>query len=139
MYPHRIQPITLNISSAQLHAHLLYAARFLQIPEGRAFLLFQLRRRNLALPQLCAARHAELHQPLVEAHCHTFQPPPAPVAIGHAEAIPPSPYPVPRPAPPPLDLAWPREALNQKVPVFIYEAYPADPILVSANLFEVFI
>jgi hypothetical protein len=45
-----IKPITLHDSTAAYLWRVLYASRYLQVPEGRAFLLAQLRRRLAMLP-----------------------------------------------------------------------------------------
>jgi hypothetical protein len=45
-----ISPITIHDSTAAYLWRLLYATRYLQVPEGRAFLLDQLRRRVGILP-----------------------------------------------------------------------------------------
>ncbi len=138
MLPFRIQPITLAATSSAFDARLLSAVRYLQVPEGRAFLLQQLRRRGLplagladrgyALPlKLCD--HPDWRGLAVRAAVQR-------IALALAEQA----VTDPRSAPPPeLDLEWPQERETEEVEVYIREAYTPTPIITMGNLFETLI
>ena len=121
MYPYRIQPLTLNSSSAHLNAHLLYASRFLHIPEERAFLLHQQWQNLPLLRRLCTIHQAQL-QPTAPRAQSPLPEPQRTVATARA-----------------LDLHWPHDTRKDEIPLIAYREYPTDSIIVPGNLFEVFI
>lgn len=134
MDPCTIRPITLDDTTAAYLWRVLHANRFLQVPEGWAFLLDQLRRRIAILPY---ANHV---QPCDPKACCPSSSTVSGCQASPADLIPVDDEPAAPIGPPALKLEWVLQGLD-KPATEVTAAPPRQPapMMVLGSIFDVVI